>query len=97
MAASCTRRYQLSSLSSVAKLNATAQEASHLTSGDLHMFGVLGHLGAAIVAIPVAVVTACFVLVVIAALAARRPATRRHYLTIMDRLTTYVVALRSRR
>jgi hypothetical protein len=63
------------------------------------MLNVLDHLGwgIAVTVVPVVTVTMCLVLVAFAALGARHPATRRHYLSVMAHLTQYVNALRGRR
>lgn len=63
------------------------------------MSGVIDHLGwgALIAVLPVAAVTTCVVLVALAALTARRPATRRHCLSVITHLTQYLRALRSER
>jgi hypothetical protein len=53
--------------------------------------------GALVLAMPVATVTICVVLVALAALTARRPATRRHCLRVLASLTRYVTALRGER
>lgn len=58
-----------------------------------------GHLfwGAVLVAVPVTLVTVCVIVIALAALVARRPATRRHCLSVMAQLTQYLHALRARR
>ncbi|MGW4499136.1 hypothetical protein ACWENR_11040 [Micromonospora sp. NPDC004336] len=63
------------------------------------MPGIAGHLGwsALMLAIPVATVTICVVLVALVTLTARRPATRRHCLRVLASLTHYVTALRGDR
>ncbi|MER7455625.1 hypothetical protein [Micromonospora sp. NPDC126480] len=50
-----------------------------------------------VLALPVATVTIGVVLIALAALTARRPATRRHYLRVLASLTRYVTALRGER
>lgn len=60
------------------------------------MPGFIDHLGwgALVLAVPVVAVTVCVVLVALATLTARRPATRRHCLRVIASLTRYVTALR---
>jgi hypothetical protein len=48
-------------------------------------------------AVPIALVTICVVVVALAALTARRPATRRHCLALITHLTRYAGVVRSRR
>lgn len=48
-------------------------------------------------ALPTALVSIGMVIVAFLALGARRPATRRHCLKVLDQLTAYVVALRGKR
>jgi hypothetical protein len=61
------------------------------------MSGPLGHLWWVAVggALSIVVVTVCVVLVTVAALAARTPATRRHCLRLIEQLTQYAGVLRS--
>jgi hypothetical protein len=60
--------------------------------------GPLDNLSAGIIAlIPLVLVTVCVTVVTLAALAARKPATRRHYLALLTALTGYVQAMRSRK
>jgi hypothetical protein len=47
--------------------------------------------------VPTALITICVVVVALAALTARRPATRRHCLAVITHLTRYANAVRSRR
>lgn len=51
----------------------------------------------AVLALPVGLVTVCVVLVALTALAARKPATRRHCLSVLTHLTQFVTVLRNRR
>ena len=48
-------------------------------------------------AIPTALITICVVVVALAALTARRPATRRHCLAVITHLTRYAGVVRGRR
>jgi hypothetical protein len=60
------------------------------------MFDSLGDLawGALMITVPVTIVTISIVLVALAALTARRPATRRHFLNVMSHLTHVLRVLR---
>jgi hypothetical protein len=60
---------------------------------------LVDHLGWSVVvfSVPLVTVTICVVLVALATLTARRPATRRHCLRVLAALTRYVTALRGDR
>lgn len=62
-----------------------------------HAFNHLGWSAVVAAALPAVVVTICVVLVALATLAARTPATRRHCLSVIQHLTQYVDVLRSKR
>jgi hypothetical protein len=63
------------------------------------MSSELDYLGwaAAVAVLPAVAVTMCVVLVALAAVVARKPATRRHYLSVIQHLTEYVGVLRNKR
>jgi len=61
------------------------------------LFAQTGWATILLAAVPTALITICVVVVALAALAARRPATRRHCLAVITHLTRYASVLRSRR
>lgn len=61
------------------------------------LFAQTGWATILVAAVPTALITICVVVVALAALAARRPATRRHCLAVIAHLTRYASVLRSRR
>ncbi|MEU7906344.1 hypothetical protein [Actinoplanes sp. NPDC049118] len=61
------------------------------------LFAHTGWATILVAVVPTALITICVVVVALAALAARRPATRRHYLAVLTHLTRYAGVLRNRR
>lgn len=61
------------------------------------LFAPAGWATFLVVVAPTALITICVVVVALATLAARRPATRRHCLAVIAHLIRYVVVLRGRR
>jgi hypothetical protein len=61
------------------------------------LFAQTGWATILLAVVPTALVTICVVVVALAALAARRPATRRHCLAVITHLTRYAGVLRGRR
>ncbi|MFK3982393.1 hypothetical protein ACI2K4_18685 [Micromonospora sp. NPDC050397] len=61
------------------------------------LFAQTGWATILVAVVPTALITVCVVVVALAALAARRPATRRHYLAVITHLTRYASVVRGRK
>lgn len=61
-----------------------------------HLFAQTGWATILVAVLPTVLITICVFMVALASLAARRPATRRHYLAVITHLTRYISALRNR-
>lgn len=61
------------------------------------LFAQTGWATILVAVVPTALITICVVVAALAALAARRPTTRRHCLAVITHLTRYASVVRSRR
>lgn len=61
------------------------------------LFAQMGWTAVLIAVVPSVLITVCVVVIALAALGARRPATRRHCLALIAHLTRYASVVRSRR